>query len=136
MRLSFPRCWFSGVITARGVQSRGSSSHFALVAETRLPASLVFSTLPCILCRASPVNLPWYWKLSLMVHPDKCSHPQAHQAFIKLNKSFKDLQDPDKRKSVDEKIKLKEEQEAFKAELKALREAAQWRRLQGISMEG
>lgn len=77
-----------------------------------------------------------YWKLSLLVHPDKCPHPQAHQAFIKLNKSFKELQDPDKRKAMDEKIKLKEEQEAFKAELKSMREAAQWRRLQGISMEG
>ncbi|CBI18170.3 hypothetical protein VitviT2T_028545 [Vitis vinifera] len=77
-----------------------------------------------------------YWKLSLMVHPDKCPHPQAHQAFIILNKAFKDLQDPDKRKALDEKIKLKEEQEAFKAELKAMREAAHWRRLQGISMEG
>ncbi|KAJ4844406.1 hypothetical protein Tsubulata_050843 [Turnera subulata] len=77
-----------------------------------------------------------YWKLSLLVHPDKCSHPQAHQAFIKLNKAFKDLQDPEKRKVLDEKIKLKEEQEAFKVELKAMREAAQWRRLQGISMEG
>ncbi|XP_027158436.1 uncharacterized protein LOC113760061 [Coffea eugenioides] len=77
-----------------------------------------------------------YWKLSLMVHPDKCSHPQAHQAFVKLNKAFKDLQDPDKRKALDEKIKLKEEQEEFKAELKAMKEAAHWRRLQGISMEG
>ncbi|CAA0827824.1 DNAJ heat shock N-terminal domain-containing protein [Striga hermonthica] len=77
-----------------------------------------------------------YWKLSLMVHPDKSSHPQAHQAFVKLNKAFKDLQDPDKRKVLDDKIKQKEEQDAFKAELKAMREAAQWRRLQGISMEG
>ncbi|KAL7208052.1 hypothetical protein ACSBR1_029915 [Camellia fascicularis] len=55
-----------------------------------------------------------YWKLSLMVHPDKCSHPQANQAFVKLNKAFKDLQDPDKRKVMDEKIRLKEEQEEFK----------------------
>ncbi|XP_021288684.1 uncharacterized protein LOC110419880 [Herrania umbratica] len=77
-----------------------------------------------------------YWKLSLLVHPDKCTHPQAHQAFIILNKAFKELQDPDKRKAMDEKIKLKEEQEEFKAELRAMREAAQWRRLQGISMEG
>ncbi|RAL38767.1 hypothetical protein DM860_013448 [Cuscuta australis] len=77
-----------------------------------------------------------YWKLSLMVHPDKCSHPQAHQAFVKLNKAFKDLQDPDKRKALDEKIKLKEEEEEMKADLRAMREAAQWRRLQGISMEG
>ncbi|TQD89696.1 hypothetical protein C1H46_024690 [Malus baccata] len=29
-----------------------------------------------------------YWKMSLLVHPDKCSHPQAHQAFVKLNKAF------------------------------------------------
>ncbi|XP_027072901.1 uncharacterized protein [Coffea arabica] len=71
-----------------------------------------------------------YWKLSLMVHPDKCSHPQAHQAFVKLNKAFKDLQDPDKRKALDEKIKLKEEQEEFKAELKAMKEAAHRKRLQ------
>lgn len=77
-----------------------------------------------------------YWRLSLLVHPDKCSHPQAHQAFVKLNKAYKDLQDPDKRKALDDKIKLKEEQEAFKIELKAMREAAQWRRLQGISMDG
>ncbi|QHN79026.1 GPALPP motifs-containing protein [Arachis hypogaea] len=77
-----------------------------------------------------------YWKMSLLVHPDKCSHPQAHQAFIKLNKAFKELQDPEKRKAMDEKIKLKEEQEQFKVELKAMREAALWRRTQGISMEG
>uniref|UniRef100_A0A1D1ZHX4 DnaJ subfamily C member 14 n=1 Tax=Anthurium amnicola TaxID=1678845 RepID=A0A1D1ZHX4_9ARAE len=77
-----------------------------------------------------------YWKLSLMVHPDKCSHPQAHQAFVILNKAFKLLQDPDERKAMEEKMKLKEEEAAFKAELQALREAAQWRKLQGISMEG
>ncbi|KAJ0985774.1 hypothetical protein J5N97_004130 [Dioscorea zingiberensis] len=77
-----------------------------------------------------------YWKLSLMVHPDKCSHPQAHQAFVILNQAFKDLQDADKRKAIDDKIKLKEEQEQFEVELKALREAARWRQLQGISLEG
>ncbi|KAJ8541722.1 hypothetical protein K7X08_002538 [Anisodus acutangulus] len=77
-----------------------------------------------------------YWKLSLMVHPDKCTHPEAHQAFVKLNKAYKDLQDPDKRKVLDEKIKRKEEEEEIKADLQAMREAAQWRRLQGISMEG
>ncbi|KDO83919.1 hypothetical protein CISIN_1g010253mg [Citrus sinensis] len=77
-----------------------------------------------------------YWKLSLFVHPDKCPHPQAHQAFIKLNKAFKELQDPEKRKALDEKIKLKEEQEKFKVELKAMQEGAQWRKSQGILMEG
>ncbi|KAF5742593.1 hypothetical protein HS088_TW09G00644 [Tripterygium wilfordii] len=77
-----------------------------------------------------------YWKLSLLVHPDKCPHPQAHQAFIILNKAFKELQDPDKRKMLDEKIKAEDEKEQFKAELRAMREAARWRQLQGISMEG
>ncbi|XP_058769970.1 uncharacterized protein LOC131643694 [Vicia villosa] len=77
-----------------------------------------------------------YWKISLLVHPDKCSHPQANQAFIKLNKAFKELQDPEKRKAMDDKIKLKQEQEDFKAELKVMRETALWRRSQGISMEG
>ncbi|XP_054786690.1 uncharacterized protein LOC129292962 [Prosopis cineraria] len=77
-----------------------------------------------------------YWKMSLLVHPDKCSHPLAHQAFIKINKAFKELQDPEKRKAMDDKIKLKQEQEDLKAEFKVMREAALWRRSQGISMEG
>ncbi|KAL3625919.1 hypothetical protein CASFOL_030448 [Castilleja foliolosa] len=71
-----------------------------------------------------------YWKLSLIVHPHKSSHPQAQQAFVKLDKAFKNLQDPDKRKALDDRIKLKEEQDAFKANLKAMCEAAQWTRLQ------
>ncbi|KAF8670788.1 hypothetical protein HU200_050459 [Digitaria exilis] len=77
-----------------------------------------------------------YWKLSLLVHPDKCPHPSAQEAFVKLNNAFKDLQDPDKRGAIDEKIKKKEEMEQFEIEHKAMREAAEWRRLQGISLEG
>ncbi|XP_074561431.1 uncharacterized protein LOC141817696 [Curcuma longa] len=77
-----------------------------------------------------------YWKLSLLVHPDKCTHPQAHQAFVLLNQAFKDLQDPDKRKSLDDKIKQREEEEEMKLELRALLEAAEWRKSQGISMVG
>ncbi|RLN23862.1 uncharacterized protein C2845_PM07G11560 [Panicum miliaceum] len=77
-----------------------------------------------------------YWKLSLLVHPDKCPHPSAQEAFVKLNNAFKDLQDPDKRGAIDEKIKKKEEMERFEIELKAMREAAEWRRLQGISLAG
>ncbi|KAL5223151.1 hypothetical protein ABZP36_027864 [Zizania latifolia] len=77
-----------------------------------------------------------YWKLSLLVHPDKCPHPSAQEAFVKLNNAFKDLQDPEKRCVIDEKIKKKEEMEQFEVELKAMREAAEWRRLQGVSLEG
>ncbi|WVZ70458.1 hypothetical protein U9M48_019127 [Paspalum notatum var. saurae] len=77
-----------------------------------------------------------YWKLSLLVHPDKCPHPSAQEAFVKLNNAFKDLQDPDKRGVIDDNIKKKEEMEQFEIELKAMREAAEWRRLQGVSLEG
>lgn len=77
-----------------------------------------------------------YWKLSLLVHPDKCSHPQAHQAFTILNQSFKDLQDPVKRAAVDDKIIIKEAKEEFEADLKARREAAQWRRIRGEAISG
>ncbi|PRQ35630.1 putative DnaJ domain-containing protein [Rosa chinensis] len=77
-----------------------------------------------------------YWKLSLLVHPDKCSHPQANQAFVKLYKAFKELQDPKKRRALDEKIELREKQERFVVKLRAMREAAMWRKMQGISMEG
>ncbi|KAL6203954.1 hypothetical protein ACLB2K_021224 [Fragaria x ananassa] len=80
-----------------------------------------------------------YWKLSLLVHPDKCSHPQASQAFVKLNKAFKELQDPQKRRALDEKIGVKEKQERFNVELTAMREAAMWamwRKMQGIYKKG
>ncbi|KAL0351381.1 UNVERIFIED_CONTAM: hypothetical protein Scaly_1526800 [Sesamum calycinum] len=53
-----------------------------------------------------------------------------------VNKNMSPENMKKKRKALDDKIKLKEEQEAFQVELKAMREAAQWRRLQGISMEG
>ncbi|KAI3709434.1 hypothetical protein L2E82_39196 [Cichorium intybus] len=75
--------------------------------------------------RSAEVIIIIYWKLSLMVHPDKCPYLEANQAFIKLNKPFKDLQDPVKRKAMDDKIDEKEENERFKLKLKAMREVAQ-----------
>ncbi|BBN16936.1 hypothetical protein MPTK1_7g10580 [Marchantia polymorpha subsp. ruderalis] len=72
-----------------------------------------------------------YWKLSLLVHPDKCEHPQAHEAFMALNKAFKDLQDPSKRAVIDHIADEKQAKEEYEADLKARREAAQWRKLRG-----
>ncbi|XP_024395258.1 uncharacterized protein [Physcomitrium patens] len=77
-----------------------------------------------------------YWKLSLLVHPDKCPHPQAHEAFMALNKAFKDLQDPTKKAEIDRKVAEERAREEFAAELQAKREAAQWRRLRGEEEEG
>jgi hypothetical protein len=33
-----------------------------------------------------------YWRLSLLIHPDKCSHPRAHDAFQAVTAAAKELQ--------------------------------------------
>lgn len=42
-----------------------------------------------------------YWRLSLLVHPDKCGHPAAHEAFQAVSKAAKLLQDAEMRKAHD-----------------------------------
>lgn len=42
-------------------------------------------------CKAGEVKKR-YWKLSLLIHPDKCSHPRAQDAFNALSQAAKDLQ--------------------------------------------
>ena len=46
---------------------------------------------------------PWAWLLlqvSLMVHPDKCSHPQAKEAFEMLNSANTALLSEERRREV------------------------------------
>ncbi|PPR94520.1 hypothetical protein GOBAR_AA26150 [Gossypium barbadense] len=84
---------------------------------------------PALVAEAEPANeaevlkrainiaaLSLSWTVEIL--PRGLFLPLAHQAFVILNKALKVLQGLDK------------------AELQAMREAAQWRRLQGISMEG
>ncbi len=35
-----------------------------------------------------------YWRLSLLIHPDKCDHPRAQDAFNAVSQAAKDLQVP------------------------------------------
>ncbi|GJP51186.1 hypothetical protein CLOM_g10350 [Closterium sp. NIES-68] len=77
-----------------------------------------------------------YWKASLLVHPDKCSHPRAQEAFLRLNDAVNRLKDPTKRSLVDAEIAAREERRAMESELKALREAAEWRKLRGEALPG
>ncbi|BDA44900.1 probable DnaJ homolog subfamily C member 5 at C-terminar half [Coccomyxa sp. Obi] len=42
-----------------------------------------------------------YWRLSLLIHPDKCDHPRANDAFQAVNRAAKDLQDSGKRSAID-----------------------------------
>ncbi|KAL0031255.1 hypothetical protein WJX77_011655 [Trebouxia sp. C0004] len=43
-----------------------------------------------------------YWRLSLLIHPDKCAHPRANDAFQAISKVSKELQDVDKRRAIDD----------------------------------
>ncbi|KAL0052999.1 hypothetical protein WJX82_011271 [Trebouxia sp. C0006] len=43
-----------------------------------------------------------YWRLSLLIHPDKCAHPRANDAFQAVSKMSKELQDVSKRKAIDD----------------------------------
>jgi curved DNA-binding protein CbpA len=44
-----------------------------------------------------------YWKLSLLVHPDKCEHPKAQAAFTAVNEAAKTLQDESGRAQLDQR---------------------------------
>ena len=77
-----------------------------------------------------------YWKLSLLVHPDKCSHPKAKEAFDILNKAKKVLLDPAQRKVLDEKLEDAKLRAEFEEEMSAKRSEAQWRKMRGESLPG
>lgn len=72
-----------------------------------------------------------YWRLSLLIHPDKCSHPQAPIAFAAVAVAAQQLQDASGRASVD---KTREENELmqFTANFLAKEERErQWRTARG-----
>lgn len=72
-----------------------------------------------------------YWKLSLLVHPDKCSHPAAQEVFQAVSKAAQMLQDVQLRKQLDdqrEDVQLR--QQALAAAAAAEREVA-WRKARG-----
>jgi len=77
-----------------------------------------------------------YWKLSLMVHPDKCSHVDARDAFDAIKKAHTALADETQRKAIDAKRNEANEREEFEAWLASEREAAAWRRLKGNPLPG
>lgn len=83
-----------------------------------------------------------YRKISLMVHPDKCKHPRAEDAFGICKKVLAELQDEDKRKfyvEIMEAARLEAERELKKKrrkereELKA-RKKVRLRVLSGVSV--
>lgn len=75
-----------------------------------------------------------YWKLSLLVHPDKCDHPGAADAFQALAAARDALSDPQKRAAVDEGILEEQWREEYEADLAFRRQQAEWRRIRGESL--
>lgn len=77
-----------------------------------------------------------YWKLSLMVHPDKCSHEDAKEAFDAIKKAHTALSDDDERAKIDAKRNEANEREEFEKWLEGEREKAAWRRMKGTPLPG
>jgi curved DNA-binding protein CbpA len=77
-----------------------------------------------------------YWKLSLVIHPDKCDDPCAAAAFDAVKKAYEMLKDETQRKVLDEKRKSAKDREEFQAWLKNEREKAIWRKKRNESLPG
>ena len=77
-----------------------------------------------------------YWKLSLVIHPDKCDDACAAAAFDAVKKAYETLKDETQRKVLDEKRKSAKDREEFQAWLKNEREKAIWRKKRNESLPG
>jgi len=72
-----------------------------------------------------------YWKLSLLIHPDKCDHPGANTAFQAVTQAAQQLQDAGQRVKVDqqrESVALHKAEVEWRAEQERQR---QWRIAKG-----
>ncbi|KAK9869043.1 hypothetical protein WJX84_007358 [Apatococcus fuscideae] len=72
-----------------------------------------------------------FWRLSLLVHPDKCRHPRANDVFQAVTKAAEALQDGGERAKV---LQRKEDERVRKLELEAAEgdeRARQWRVVKG-----
>ncbi|KAG1661307.1 hypothetical protein FOA52_008654 [Chlamydomonas sp. UWO 241] len=68
-----------------------------------------------------------YMRLSLLIHPDKCGHADAHTAFQAVAKAAKLLQDGDARKALDEKLEDAELRKLAVAEAAKQERERAWR---------
>ncbi|KAK9831957.1 hypothetical protein WJX81_002921 [Elliptochloris bilobata] len=74
-----------------------------------------------------------YWRLSLLVHPDKCSHARANDAFQAVSAAAKELQDAGKRRALDEAREDARLRAAAAEAVAAEERARQWRVARGTA---
>jgi hypothetical protein len=74
-----------------------------------------------------------FWRLSLLIHPDKCAHPQAADAFALLSSAKNVLAEPGARATLDAARAERALRAEFEADMRGRLEAAQWRRARGLA---
>ena len=72
-----------------------------------------------------------FWRVSLLIHPDKCSHAQAGAAFDAVKKAAQALQDSGARAELDAQRHAAADAELDRAVMAELERERQWRVLQG-----
>ena len=74
-----------------------------------------------------------YWRLSLLVHPDKCDHARSKDAFDAVNAARKALADAASRAALDERLADETLMAEAAAEVGRRLKAAQWRKATGAA---
>jgi curved DNA-binding protein CbpA len=77
-----------------------------------------------------------FWRLSLLVHPDKCDHPDAPLAFDVVKKASEALGDAETRAALEAKRAEAANREGFEAWLAEERSRAEWRATRGAPEPG
>lgn len=73
-----------------------------------------------------------FWRASLLMHPDKCAHPRAADAFAAITKAKDVLADASQRRALDEKRSEARLRAEFQADLEGRIQAAKWRQTRGL----
>lgn len=72
-----------------------------------------------------------FWRVSLLIHPDKCAHAQAAAAFDAVKKAAQALQDSGARAELDARRHAAADAEMDRTVMAELERERQWRVLQG-----
>lgn len=86
---------------------------------------------------ATPVEVKKrYMRLSLLIHPDKCGHRDAHEAFQAVSKAAKTLQDGGLRQALDAQLEDAELRRMAAKEAEKQERERQWRVAKGLEAPG
>lgn len=72
-----------------------------------------------------------FWRVSLLVHPDKCAHARAGDAFNAVKKAAQVLQDVQARSEIDASAAAAEDEALSRQVMEELEQERKWRVLQG-----